>query len=302
MGSDIKRELIPIPVDRVFSYKLDTDLWPIWHSHPEIDILLFLKNSGHHLTGDFIGPFEPGSLFFNSPNIPHCFTPNEPDENNPNKPATIAIQFSEQTIGAGLLNKSEMRLIRDFVRNTKLSYQFFGDTRKNAVQIMQRMASLRGAQSLMAFIELLETLAAAPPNDKHTLVSPNYNPVLNEKNINRIETVRQWIDENLTQSISLENAAALIGISPKSFSYFFKKNTGQSFVQYVTQLRVGLACKLLINTDKSIVDVCYASGFNNLSNFNRRFRTLRGMPPKRFRTQHASIRQNATRNNFSTKT
>ncbi|MEO0794811.1 MAG: AraC family transcriptional regulator [Verrucomicrobiota bacterium] len=285
----IKRELIPSIENRIFSYKIDIDLWPVWHNHPEIDILLFLKNTGHHITGDFIGTIQPGSLFFNSPYIPHAFTANEPDEGDPSNPATIVIQFSEETLGEEFLSKSEVTLIKEFIQSTQLSCEFFGKTRRQVAQIMEDMTNQRGVESLMSFLHILFLLATAPDDEKRSLVSPNYTPVLNERNVNRIETVRKWIMDNLTDSITLEQAAKQVNLSPKSFSYFFKKNTGRTFAQYIKELRIGIACRLLSTTDRSILDVCYASGFNNLSNFNRRFKEVREMTPKEYRKLFSSI-------------
>jgi AraC-like DNA-binding protein len=75
-------------------------------------------------------------------------------------------------------------------------------------------------------------------------------------------------------------------MTPKSFSRFFKKNTGKAFIQYVNELRVGLACRKLMQSDASVSEICYASGFNNLSNFNRQFKERKGMSPKEFRKQY----------------
>ncbi|MGY8719010.1 MAG: hypothetical protein ACKVI3_14665 [Verrucomicrobiia bacterium] len=95
---DAQRELIPVGEDQLISFKADTDMWTPWHYHPEIDILLVLKNTGHHITGDFIGDIRPGTLLVNGSNVPHAFHPHEPAEGDPENPAMLVLQFSPTPI------------------------------------------------------------------------------------------------------------------------------------------------------------------------------------------------------------
>jgi AraC-like DNA-binding protein len=106
--------------------------------------------------------------------------------------------------------------------------------------------------------------------------------------VERIDRVKNWILENLDQEIKLEEVTRVARMSSKSFSRFFKKNTGKTFIQYVNELRVGLACRKLMQSDASVSEICFASGFNNLSNFNRQFKERKGTSPKHFRKQYRS--------------
>ncbi len=283
---DAQRELITACEGQVFSFKADTDMWTPWHYHPEIDILLVLKNSGYHITGDCIGEIGPGTLILNGSNVPHAFHPNEPDEGNLEKPAMLVIQFSEQSLGAELLSKLEMARVRRFLDTTGCSFEFFGKTRARVGEIMKGMQGMSELQRLSQFILILDLLASAPEEDKRSLVSQVYAPSLNAENVQRIDQLRDWIFNNLDRKLTLDEVAKHARMSGKSFSRFFKKNTGKTFVQYVNELRIGVACRKLIETDASVSEICYASGFNNLSNFNRRFLDLKGVSPRELRAQY----------------
>ncbi len=296
MKSDIKRnsseglrEIVTACEAQLFSFKADTDMWTTWHYHPEIDILLTLKNTGYHITGDFIGDIKPGTLILNGSNVPHAFHPNEPSEGDPSQPAMLVLQFSEESLGSDFLGKLEMSRIKSFLETTGSSYEFHGRTRDRVDAMMREMIHQNDAQRFAQFILILDTLSNSPESDRKALVSRVYSPSLNEENVGRIDRVKNWIVDNLDQSITLEAVARQARMTPKSFTRFFKKNTGKTLIQYVNELRVGLARQSLLQSDASVSEICYASGFNNLSNFNRRFREAREMSPREFRGRYRKV-------------
>ena len=284
-GREAQREIISHE-EQLFSFKADTDMWTTWHYHPEIDILLTIKNTGYHITGDYMGDLKPGTLLLNGSNVPHAFHPNEAAEGDPSKPAMLVIQFSEASLGKDFLAKLEMDRIRNFLETTGRSFEFFGETRERVEKMMWQMMDQNAGQRFAQFILILDVLASAPESERRPLVSQIYSPSLNEQNVELIDRVKNWILHNLDQAIRLDDVARVAGMTPKSFSRFFKKNTGKAFIQYVNELRVGLACRKLMQSDASVSEICYASGFNNLSNFNRQFKERKGMSPKEFRKQY----------------
>ena len=281
-----QREIITACDSQFLSFKVDTDIWTTWHYRPEIDLLLTLKNTGYHITGDYIGELKPGTLILNGSNVPHAFHPNEQNEGDPEKPAMLVLQFSEDSLGKSFLSKLEMSRIRTFLESTGRSYEFFGKTRDRVDGLMREMADQNDAQRLAQFILILDALASAPESDYVPLVSPVYSPSLNPINVDRIDNIKSWILKNLESTIRLDDVAREARMSAKSFSRFFKKNTGKAFISYVNELRIGLACQRIIETDASISEVCFSSGFNNLSNFNRRFKEVKGVSPRDLRAQY----------------
>lgn len=280
------RELIPNELGSSFIYKQEPSVWPVWHSHEEIDILLFLVSSGQHVTGDYIGDFRPGTLIVNGPNVPHGHTTRHRVKTQAD---IVVIQFSEQTIGKEFLAKPEMAHIREWLESTKRSFEYLGQTRTEAMSLILAMNETEGIQRFTQFLQLLELFAHAPESDRKVLVSEFYAPVLNDENIHRIEQVRAWVLANLSQKITLARAASQIHMSAKSFSNFFKKNTGKAFVQYVKELRIGLASQKLLESEHSVSEICFACGYNNLSNFNRQFMDAKKTTPTAYRKQFQDL-------------
>ena len=278
---DAQLEIISACQTQLFSYKIDTNIWPVWHFHPEIDILLVLKNSGNLIMGDYMGSFEPGTLVMIGPDLPHSFMPFEEDENDVNKPAMICLQFSEESIGNDFLDKPELNAVKTLFSNCKHGLEFTGKTSKDAAKILHRMADENELLRLASMLQLFDLLSQS--QEYRSLASPSYAPSLNNKSAEKIDQIIQYIRENLDQVISLDDAASVVHMGAKSFSRFFKKNTGKTFVQYINEMRIGEACKLLLNTDLSITEVAFEVGYNTLSNFNRRFMENKGLTPRDYR-------------------
>ena len=273
-----------------FVFKLDTDMWPNWHFHPEYDILLILKNTGQYICGDHIGTMKPGTLILTGPNVPHATHPVEKEENDPAKPATLVVQFSEQSFGGELFKKKEFTKIRSFLAEASHGFEFSGETRRRAEEHLMGMCEMSDLQRFAHLLLLFEMLADSPAEDRQSLASPGYQADLKSENVDRVDRVTRYILEDLSRKVTLDEVADLVCMSPKSFSRFFKKSTGKNFVTYVNELKVGHACRLLTESKMSITEIAFDSGYNSLSNFNRRFLEVRGMTPREFRAGAEKLR------------
>lgn len=279
-------ESIPTTGSRAMVFKIDRDIWPVYHYHPEIDILLSLKDHrGRFISGDHSGPMERGTLIMNGPNIPHALHSGRPDEHDWNKPSLAVIQFSEASLGRELLDRHELKPVRDFLESARYGFEFFGETRRRASELILEM---QDQSELERFIQLLHLLRLmAESDEKRVLASPAYSPSLRDRDISRLDRVIRHLHEEMARPISLEEVARVAGLAPKSFCRFFRANTGKTLVEYVNSLRVGESCRLLMETETPVTEIAFRVGFNNLSNFNRRFRHLKGQSPREFRAQCA---------------
>lgn len=276
-------EYIPTTERRSFVFKIDRDLWPVYHFHPEIDILLVLKNTGEFISGDHIGRMEPGTLFMNGPNVPHGLQPAEPDEGSWDRPALAVLQFSEATLGQQLLERDEMAAIRQLLTDASRGFEFHGQTRERAAEQILAMRDQDDLERFASFLLVLRTLANS--TERTPLASAGYRPSLRQSQIDRVDRVVRFLQQHKTEQLTLKQVASVASLTPQAFCRFFKASVGKTFVSYLNELRIGEACRLLIETDLPVTEIALESGFPNLSNFNRRFREQKAMAPRDFRAR-----------------
>ncbi len=275
-------ELVPTGENRAFIFKIDRDLWPVYHYHPEFDILLSLKDhAGEFISGDHIGPLEDGTLFMNGPNIPHVVHSGIPDEKDWARPSLAVIQFSAESLGDQLLAKHELAPVKQFLHDARDGFEFHGETRERARQMILAMRDMDEMERFLQLLRLLRLFADSI--EKTRLASPAYSPSLRDRDIDRMGAVIQYLRERKTEEVTLEEVASLVNMSPRSFCRFFKANTGKTLTRYLNELRVGEACKLLLETEQPVTEIAFEAGFSNLSNFNRRFREIKALSPREFR-------------------
>ena len=280
----VQREIITACQRQSFVYKVEDDVWPVYHFHPEIDILYFKKDRGRVILGDYIGDFEPGDIFFLSPSIPHALHASERKIIKEDD-SLYVIQFSLDSLGQDFLAKYEMEGINNFLNSCNKAYKLQGTLRERIASKMEEMNKCSTTSQFSHLLQLLEMLSESSEKEFHPITSPSYNPSMKVDSVNKVNSVINFIIKNKHRHISLDEISDHLCMTSKSFCRFFKKNTGKNFVNYVNEIKIGEACKLLISSDLTVSEICSKSGFNNISNFNRRFLELKGMPPKEFRIQ-----------------
>ena len=283
----VQREIITACQRQSFVYKIEEDVWPVYHFHPEFDLLYFKKDEGRLIVGDYIGAFERGDILLLSPNVPHALHAQE-REIIPGDNAIYVMQFSINSIGKELLNKYEFEDVRNFLESCNQAFKLEGNVLTETRSTLENIEGLSPLAQFSALMEILENFSEHREL-LHPLTSPTYSPSMKEDSANKINTVIDHIIENKKRHISLDEISDRLCMTPKSFCRFFKKNTGKNFVAYVNEIKIGEACKMLISTDLTVSEICHESGFNNISNFNRRFLELKDMTPKEFRLKSKSL-------------
>ncbi len=255
-----------------------------WHFHQEYELTLILKSSGKRFVGDNISPFEAGDLVLLGANLPHTWytEPSSEDPLKENACEAIVIQFLENFMGEILWGLPEFSKVRDLLVRAQRGLFFPASVFKKYLSLFESMVEKKPVDRLLLFLEIMNGLSEE--NEYDYLVSAGYNPQVNATHQNRIDEIFQFtLDHFLSDSISQKSLAKKIFMSESAFCHFFKKATGKTFNSYLNELRVSYACKMLIETDEKIVNVCYQSGFQNLSNFNKRFLSVKSCTPKEFR-------------------
>jgi len=256
-----------------------------WHYHPEIELTLIQESHGTRFVGDDLSRYGPGDLVLLGPNLPHTWQSDE--QSRLKKHRALYTQFHSDFLGDTFFATPELSGVRRLLENAGRGLRFSGRTVPAANALLEKMLASSGVKRVTLLLELLDLLSNA--RSATPLSSRAFAPALNHADQNRIDTVCRFINERYTEGVAQPEVARIAHLSVPAFSRFFKRSLGRTFTAYVNELRIGRACQMLIESDKSVAEICYASGFENLSNFNRRFLTLKKTGPREFRRryQHA---------------
>ncbi|HEX7899525.1 MAG TPA: AraC family transcriptional regulator [Planctomycetota bacterium] len=243
-----------------------------WHFHPEIELTWIVRSRGRRFVGDSIEDYRDGDLVLLGPDLPHTW------HSEPGLHEAVVVQFAPDFLG----ELPELRGLRALFDRAARGLAFGARTLKSVSKHLDGLEEVEGLPRLCALLATLERLAAA--RDVRPLSSRPFSEP-RKADMERIDRVCRHLAERYAEDVSLAEAAGVAHLSVPAFCRFFKSRTGKTLVGYLTELRIGRACRLLMETERSVSDVGYASGFNNLSNFNRRFLALKGVPPRAYRAR-----------------
>lgn len=249
-----------------------------FHYHPEIELTLIVNSSGHRYVGDHIGRFDVGDLVLMGPNLPHSYIS---DVKFSGWAHSIVLQFLPECLGPGFFSLGEMKDIHNLLEKSRVGLSFHGRIRERAVQAIAQLMKLDGIERVMSFLKILQMLAET--RECRALASPTYSPSLALYQGERINRVCELISRKFRDNVTQSEASRVARMSAPSFSRFFRRATNKTFRSFLNEVRIGHASRMLLETDQTVAEVCYDSGFGNLSNFNRQFLKLRKVSPRAYR-------------------
>jgi AraC-like DNA-binding protein len=274
-----------------------------YHFHPEIELTLIIKGKGKRLVGSQIDNYEAGDLVLLGENVPHCWLTENTvddenlkeytvDEGNPeiigkgvlaesDAAQSIVIQFKKDFLGDAFFEKMEFKKINNLLEKAQSGLMITGETRDVLVEKMKEMESENPYSRLMILIDILQQIAQS--KDVQIIDNQPLTIKLNQHDAEKINSIYAYIMEHYTSEISLENVAKQAFMTPPAFCRYFKKITRKTLVEVVVEYRIKHACQLLSSTDKSISDICFESGFGNISYFNKQFKVMMRETPLGYR-------------------
>ena len=256
-----------------------------WHFHPEYEIHQVVATRGRYFVGDFIGAFEPGNLVLTGPNLPHNWISDVPAGQKVALRCRF-IQFSPDFIAGAMNTFLELKAISPLLESSRRGVLFSTQTSNEVRPILEGIIEAQGVLRIELFMRIMGLLSRE--RSARFLASENYVPDPSGYMSAGMNKALAYIRENLTQPFNEEDLAAIAKQSTGAFSRSFRKHTGMSLLQYIRRLRINMACQILMSDEHAQVsDICYEVGFNNLSNFNRKFLAEKGMPPSQFRKRLA---------------
>jgi len=281
----------PISEDRVFEVKhiLDSYFDPNWHFHSEYQLFLVLKGTGTRFIGDHVGPFRQGELILTGPNLPHLWRSDHEYFKGLANTVTegIVIYFTQNLLGKDFLNKSEMFKIKNLLQKARRGMEFNGTTLVMASELMISLPAVEDFDRVLLFLNLLNLLSNS--TGYSLLASEGYSNSLKETETERMNLVHEYVLKNFKTRISLEEAAAVASLSPTSFSRYFKMHANKTFSDFLIEIRIGYACKLLSGQNIDVAQACYESGFNTLSNFNKQFKAVTNYTPLAYKKKYSEL-------------
>ncbi|GIZ08885.1 AraC family transcriptional regulator [Flavobacterium sp. UMI-01] len=259
----------------------------IWHYHPELELVVILKSEGSCFVGDSIEKFEVGDIILIGENLPHMWL-NDEDyfQQNTNKTAeAIAIHFKKNYLGSVFFETPEMTHIGELFNRARLGIKFLNINKKIIAEI-QAMMKQKGFEKTISFLKILDQLAKHKKTK--TLASQGFVNSFKETKNEIKDKVQAYIFKNFNKTITLEEVAQIAHMNASAFSRFFKRVNRKTFSNYLAEIRIGYACKRLLEDKSNVATICYEAGFNNISNFNRQFKLIMDCTPTEYVKRHKS--------------
>lgn len=255
----------------------------LWHYHPEIEMVFVNGGAGKRQIGSHVSYYTDGDLILIGSNLPHCgFT----DTNTGNK-TEVVIQMKPDFLGSDFLTLKETKGIANLFEKAKYGIAFGKDTMKLVGPALEKMHNAWPLEKLLALLGVLRELEQA--SDYKLLNAQNFLLEMQVQDNDRINMVFNYVKDHFLEEISLEQIAEMSSMTVPSFCRYFKKITKKTFTKFVNEYRIVHASKLLAEKPTSISNICFESGFNNFSHFNKLFKEFTGKSASQYRQELKAV-------------
>jgi len=280
----------PIPETRAYIAKFlkEPVFDPNWHFHSEYQLFLVLNGKGTRFIGDSVQPFKTGDITFTGPNLPHLWR-NDQDNDQLKDIAWsegAVVYFREDFLGREFLHTEEAIRLRQVFRRSLRGIEFTGNTADRLRSMVKKLIDLKDFDGMLYLLKILNFISKT--KEYRLLASPGYTNTLKEADTEKMYRVYAHVMKNFRGKMALSELAELTNMTPTSFSRYFKVHANKSFSEFVSEIRIGHACKLLIEKKMNVSQACYNSGFQTLSNFNRQFKAITKRTPSDYKNEYAT--------------
>ncbi|UZD23489.1 AraC family transcriptional regulator [Algoriphagus halophytocola] len=277
-----------IPENKVFVIKelREQYLDKYWHSHEEYQLNVVLKGRGTRYIGDHMKPFKEGDMVLTGPNLPHVWRSDNIyfDVENGLETHDIVIYFPENFLGENAFMKEEYEDIEKLLSRANRGLEITGPTNRQVTKMMKELLDKRGTSRIVGLLQILDLLAHSSDLSPITQLGYKNNYAANEKD--KISEILEYVLKNFKDKITLQDVAAMASMSESAFSRYFKSRVNKSFSDFLGDVRISNARKLLHDEDLNVSQVCFESGFPTLSNFNKQFKDRTGKTPLAYKKEY----------------
>jgi AraC-like DNA-binding protein len=271
---------IPKPLNENLIIQIDKDtlFYDKLHQHEEIQVSCIVNGSGKLMISDSVHPFTSGDVFVIGSNMPHLFQSNTEENSIAHM---ISFFFIENAFGNSFFNLIELEEIKPFFEKAKTGFKLKGINKT----LNERFEKLPKLSKLEQFISFLEIIKILNTSDIDILTSFKYQRHISNNEGERMQRIFDYVFNNFQDEVKLENVSNLVFMTPNAFCRYFKQRTNKTFFQFLIELRIEHAAQLLLNNNElPITEIAYKSGFKSISNFNRKFKEIKGTSPRRLIT------------------
>lgn len=270
---------LPIPGYNSFVAKtFETPNFEVdWHQHVEFEIILFKEGRGLTFIGNYVGEFEEGDVFLLGSNLPHTFQKQHPNL----VVSAVVVQFKEDFWGEIFLNLPECQKIKQLFDLAVHGLKVYG---KSKLQINPIINGLETASGFERLIKLAQCLSIVEESREFIPLSTKELKNYKFKHNDRIDRVFKYTIENFKKPITLVEIASLAQMSIPAFCSYFKKSTKKTYIDFLNEIRIGCCCKLLMDSELTIIEICFEAGYNTIANFNKQFLKIKKITPSKFRS------------------
>lgn len=255
---------------------------PNWHFHPHYQIFTVLEGAGTRFVGDDIRHFEAGDTVFIGPNIPHLWRsdPQYFESRSDLKTHGLVVYFTEDFLGDNFFQNPEMHNLRQLLEQGRRGLDIIGDTRLYVRKSLEKLVKVSGFDAILELLTTLHFLSES--SEVSYITNIGYVNIHKVSETERMQKVHEYVMKHFKEEIRLNEVAALTNMTEAAFCRYFKSRTNKTFSDFVSEIRIGHACKLLMEEKFSVTQICYESGFNTVSNFNRQFKNLMNKSPLQY--------------------
>jgi len=254
----------------------------LWHFHHELELHYVVRGSGTRFIGNNVAPFSAGEVILLGANLPHRWKFEETSPYNSTcSRESIILHFEADFLGSFFLSLPEAKLVSKVIERAKKGMAFHGNTSKKLAGLIRSSVNSTGMERIVILLSILSAISETEEFEEIT--SPFRLTVPMEQDGSRHEKIIDFVLKNYRNDISLEDAAAISNLSATSFCRYFKLVTNKTFNEFLQEIRIGHACRMIVENKFPIDVICFECGFKNVSNFYRHFKNITGMTPRVFK-------------------
>lgn len=263
----------------IFQYDREEAFYDKLHEHEEIQLSLILEGTGTLLVGDTVNYYTKGDVLVIGSNLPHVF---KSDVDHSASSQMLTLFFTKESFGPDFFKLEELKELQPFFERSKHGFK----ATSNRETLKALFLQLEDASKLNQFLILLQLLKITSNSEYQSLSSFVYDKTYSDNEGTRMRNVFEYTMNNFDKEVTLNAVSEVANMTKNAFCKYFKKRTNKTYIQYLNELRLEHASRLLlVAKDSTIAEIAEASGFNNISNFNRQFKTVKNLSPKEFKNK-----------------